>query len=121
MATSCVAKAKPAINEVTAKVHTVIREKLCKTYAATMAKVPTKATGELPYFAHSRPASGSAAKTPKALASRHKLKVELDTASSSLISGIRATKAPTTKPLVIKVRVTANLARFCFRIGDEVG
>ena len=68
--------------------------------------------GELPYLAHSFPATGKAAKTPNELANKHRLKVELEIANAIFISGILATKAPTTSPLVMKVTVTANRARF---------
>ena len=76
-----------------------------------------KATGELPYFADNLPAAGIAANTPSEAASKHKLKVEFEISKVFLISGILATNAPTTRPLVMKVIVTAS--RACFNKGES--
>jgi hypothetical protein len=80
--------------------------------AAETANVARKATGELPYFADSFPEGLRARKTPTEEERRMTPRVALEMWRCALISGMRATNDPTPKPLVIKVSVTASLARF---------
>lgn len=76
------------------------------------AMVAQKAMGALPCLAESFPDGPSAKKTPTEEKRRTMPSVELETARCALMSGMRATNEPTAKPLVIKVSVTASLARF---------
>ena len=83
-----------------------------KITAAETANVARKATGALPYFADNFPEGRRAKKTPTEEERRIVPSVALEMCRCALMSGIRATKDPTPKPLVIKVSVTASLARF---------
>ena len=80
--------------------------------AALRAKVAQNTMGALPYFADNFPDGRNAKKTPIEDESRIVPSVALEICRCALISGMRATKDPTVNPLVIKVSVTASLARF---------
>lgn len=80
--------------------------------AAETANVARNAIGALPYFADNFPDGLSARNTPTDEERRMMPNVALEISRCALISGMRATKDPTPKPLVMKVSVTASLARF---------
>ena len=102
---------KPKIKSEKAN-HAILNMNPSKITAAETANVARKATGALPYFADSFPEGLRARNTPIDEESRMVPSVALEIWRYALISGIRATKDPTPKPLVIKVSVTASLARF---------
>ena len=69
-------------------------------------------TTRLPKYADSFPAGRSDKKTPAEINSNEKPISALVNFKSILISGIRETKVPITKPLIMNADMTANRARF---------